>query len=639
MDKSYEHKVTIRSVILGLLLMPLNYYWVVRMEVVDSRLWSTSSSLFFTSVFSLFVLILLNFLVVKVSPKLSLKPNELLVIYVIFNISSAVGGQGMIMVLIGGLGYAFQFATPENEWKNLFHQYLPRWLVVDNPKALENVYSGDSTLYISEHIKAWLIPVLWWSFFLFVLVFVMLCINVILRRYWIEKERLAYPIIQLPLEMISSRGSSGFFRNKLMWIGFGISVCINLFNGFHFLSPKIPGLQNVYDITYVFSEKPWNAMASDGIFIAFYPCAVGLAFLMPLDMAFSVWFFYFFWLAELFIGGVTGLRSIPEFPYPKYQASGACISIGILSLWISRRQLADVFKRFIGNTSIDDKDEPMRYRSAVLGLVLGLALLVLFCLKMGILPWVAILFLFAYLMTAIAVTRMRAELGPFYHEFYYGGAEQVLTALSGTKSIGPLSLTGLSLFWGITRAQSSHPMPHQLESFKLAERIGLSYRSIYIVILIAMATGIISSFWILLDILYRKGMDNNVSGFGYEIFTRLENWLQHLTGPDYIASTFMGFGSALTFFLMFMRRGFFWWPFHPLGYVVTQGDWGIKYLWFSVFVSFIIKQRLLSYGGVRAYRKALPVFMGLILGDFVAGSLWHIVGWVMNITTYSFKNW
>ena len=639
MYKSDVSKVTIRSVILGLLLMPLNYYWVVRMEVLDSRLWSTSSSLFFTSIFSLFVLILLNFLVAKINSKISLKPNELLIIYVIFNISSAVGGQGMIMVLIGGLGHAFQFATPENEWKELFHQYLPRWLVVDNPKALENAYSGDSTLYISEHIRAWLVPVLSWSFFLFVLVFVMLCINVILRRHWIERERLAYPIIQLPLEMINSRGKSGFFRNKLMWIGFGISVCISLFNGLHFLSPRIPGLQNIYDITYVFSEKPWNAMASDGIYIAFYPCAVGLAFLMPLDMAFSVWFFYFFWLAELLIGGITGLRSMPEFPYPKYQASGACISIGILSLWISRRQLVDVFKRFIGNTKVDDKDEPMGYRYAVLGLILGLILLVLFCLRMGILLWVSILFLLAYLMVAIAVTRMRAELGPFYHEFYYGGAEQVLTALFGTKSIGPLSLTGLSLFWGITRAQSSHPMPHQLESFKLAERTGLSYRGMCSVIIIAMVTGILSSFWILLHVYYRKGMEGSTIWFGYEIFTRLENWLQHLSGPDYMASLFMGFGSALTFFLMFMRRTFFWWQFHPLGYVITQGDWGIKFLWFSVFISFIIKQRLLSYGGVKAYRKALPVFMGLILGDFVAGGLWHIIGWVMNIPTYQFKNW
>lgn len=637
-EKDNNSNISIRSVILGLLLMPINYYWVIKMEVIDSRLWSTSASLFFTSVFSLFVIILLNYPISKIFPKISLKPTELVVIYVIFNISSAVGGQGMISVLIGGLGYAFQFATPENEWQDMFHQYLPRWLVVDNMKALDNAYDGKSSFYITEHIRAWLVPVLSWSLFLFALVFAMLCINIILRRHWIEKERLSYPIIQLPLEMVKDPKMSGFFKSKLMWTGFGIAAFISLINGFHFLYPRIPGLQNVYDITYVFSEKPWNAMATDGIYIAFYPCAVGLAFLMPLDMAFSVWFFYFFWLAELFIGGITGFRSMPEFPYPKYQASGACISIGILSLWISRRQLIDVFSRFIHKTDIDDSNEPMSYRTASLGLILSLILLVLFCIKMGISLWVSMLFLFFYFMVAIAVTRMRAELGPFYHEFYYGGSEQVITALFGTKRIGPLGLTGLSLFWGITRAQSSHPMPHQLESFKLAEKTGLSNRGLCVVLILATGLGIILSFWTLLDVFYRKGM-SGCTYFGYEIFTRLENWLQHLSDTDYTASAFMGFGSIFTFFLMFMRRRFIWWQFHPLGYVITQGDWGIKFLWFSVFISFIIKQRMLNYGGVKAYRRALPVFLGLILGDFVAGSLWHIIGWILGISTYSFKNW
>ncbi|HGJ66165.1 TPA: hypothetical protein ENS27_12410 [bacterium] len=638
MVENKVNKVTIRSVIIGLLLMPINYYWLVKMEVIDSRLWSTSASLFFTSVFSLFVIIILNYPISKISPKLSLKPTELVVIYAIFNISSAVGGQGMIMVLIGGLGYAFQFATPENEWQDMFHQYLPRWLVVDNIKALDNAYEGESSFYISEHIQVWIKPVLWWSLFLFALVFAMLCINIIIRKHWIEKERLSYPIIQLPLEMIKSPTLSGFFQNKLMWVGFGIAVFISLINGFHFLSPRIPGLQNVYDITYVFSEKPWSSMATDGIFIAFYPCAVGLAFLMPLDMAFSVWFFYFFWLAELFIGGIMGLRSMPEFPYPKYQASGACISIGILSLWISRSQLADVFRHLIGKGNIDDKNEPIRYRSATLGLAISLLILILFSMRMGIALWVAMLFIFLYLMTSIAVTRMRAELGPFYHEFYYGGAEQVITALFGTKRVGAMSLTGLSLFWGITRAQSSHPMPHQLESFKLAEKTDLSNKGMYVVLILAMGLGIITSFWILLDVFYRKGM-TGCTYFGYEIFTRLENWLQRLASPDYVASGFMGFGSIFTFFLMFMRRRFIWWQFHPLGYVVTQGDWGIKFLWFSVFISYIIKHRLLSYGGVKAYRRALPIFMGLILGDFVAGSVWQIIGWIAGIPTYSFKNW
>ena len=503
----------------------------------------------------------------------------------------------MIIVLIAGLGHPFQFATPENEWKELFHSYLPRWFVVEDAKSLKAAYAGDSTLYLAEHIRAWLMPVLGWTVFLFILVFVMLCISVILRRQWIEREHLAYPIIQLPLEMALFRNTSSIYQNKLMWMGFGIAAGIDILNGFHFLFPQAPGLQNIYNISPLFFEKPWNAMASDGIFIAFYPCAVGLAFLMPLDMAFSVWFFYFFWLAELFVGGIVGLQSLPGFPYPKYQASGACIGTGLLALWASKRQLAAVFRRVGGNSTIDDSREPMKYRTAVLGLAIGMILLVFFCLKMGIAFWVALLFLLVYFTISIAVTRMRAELGPFYHEFYYGGAEQVLTAAFGTRRIGPASLTSLSLLWGITRAQSSHPMPHQLESFKLAERTGASYRGLHRVILLATAVGIISSFWILLHVFYRSGISSVIVYFGYEPFMRLENWLHGLSATNYIASVFMGFGCCFTFLMMMMRRQFLWWPFHPLGYVVTQGDWGIKYLWFSVFVSSLIKWQLLRYGG------------------------------------------
>lgn len=630
-------RITARSVVLGILLMPLSYYWVVQMEVVEGRLFSTSSSLFFNVVFCLFVLVLLNFAIGRFWPKVALTPSELIVVYVILSISSAVGGQGMVIVLVGGLGHAFQFATPENEWKELFHSYLPSWLVVDDAKALKAAYDGDSTLYLAEHIRAWMIPILGWTVFLFILVFVMLCINVILRRQWIDRERLTYPIIQLPLQMAFSLDASSMFRGRLMWIGFGIAACVNALNGLHFLYPSFPGMQNIYNISNMFSEKPWNSMASDGIFIAFYPCAVGLAFLMPLDMAFSVWFFYFFWLGELLLSGMVGLRSMPGFPYSKYQASGACIGIGLLALWASKRQLGDVFKRAFSSSAINDSKEPMGYRTAVLGLATGLTLLVLFCIRMGIALWVAVMFLVVYFIVSIAVTRMRAELGPFYHEFYYGGASQVLTAAFGTRRIGPASLTGLSLFWGITRAQSSHPMPHQLEGFKLGERSNTSYRGLRNVIILATALGIVLSFWILLHVYYREGIHGTL--YGDEPFERLENWLRGLSGSDRIASAFMGFGCCFTFIIMMIRRRWVWWPFHPLGYVVTQGDWGIKFLWFSVFISSIIKWQLLRQGGVKAYRKALPLFMGLILGDFIAGGAWHLIGWVIGTPTYSFKNW
>ena len=61
---------------------------------------------------------------------------------------------------------------------------------------------------------------LYWSGFIFVLMFVMICIDVIIRKQWTERERLTYPVAQLPYEMTNR--ASGLFRNKLMWTSFAI---------------------------------------------------------------------------------------------------------------------------------------------------------------------------------------------------------------------------------------------------------------------------------------------------------------------------------------------------------------------------------------------------------------------------------
>ena len=115
----------------------------------------------------------------------------------------------------------FRHATPENEWRELFWRHIPSWLSVSDRNILDEYYKGDSTLYIDKHINSWLMPCLWWSAFVVVLVFVMICINVIVRRAWVENEKLSYPIIQLPLEMTDS--TLAIFKNKGLWLGVGIS--------------------------------------------------------------------------------------------------------------------------------------------------------------------------------------------------------------------------------------------------------------------------------------------------------------------------------------------------------------------------------------------------------------------------------
>ena len=48
----------------------------------------------------------------------------------------------------------------------------------------------------------------------------------------------------------------------------------------------------------------------------------------------------------------------------------------------------------------------------------------------------------------------------------------------------------------------------------------------------------------------------------------------------------------------------------------------------------MIKFIILKTGGVRLYRKAVPAFMGLILGDYTLGCIWSIIGIVYEMPTY-----
>jgi len=638
--------VTWKAILIGLLAIPLNCYWIVRSETGGGIFYSTTSSLFCNVVFTLFVLTLLNEAAKRWMPSGSLTQGELLVVYSGVSAASALSGESVGQQLVRQLGTPFWLATPENEWATLFHRYLPRWLVVEDKQVLKPFFEGmgdASLLYTSAHFMTWLHPLLPWCAFIILIVFIMTCINVIVRKQWIEHERLTYPVIQLPLGM--TENESNLLKNRRMWAGFGIGAGITLMNGLHFLFPVVPGIRNIHDMSNLFVSKPWDAVRP--MVIAFYPCAIGLAYFMPLDLAFSTWFFFLFWKAQLIFGAILGLRSLPGFPYAQWQQTGAYLSVGVLALWTSRRQILRVFhaawERPLGrdnrvqeHSPTSPTDEPMSARLAIVGLVGGFALLTLVGMRMGMMVWVAVSFFGTYFILSMAVTRMRAELGPLVHELYYSNADQVLTAISGTHRIPPSSLTAMSMFWWLTRSQNSHIMPHQLEAFKLSERTGIDTHRLWIFMLIAAVLGAFFSSYAVLDTGYRFGGN---AGFSTETYERLQAWLNNPRSPDIAASAFMGFGFLFALFLLWMKRHFLWWPFHPLGYAVTQGDWAITYIWFPIFISWMLKSLILKYGGIRTHRNAVPIFLGLILGDFMMGAIWGLIGLGTGLPTYQFKNW
>lgn len=632
-----SRRVTWRSVLIGLLLIPINSYWIVRSETEGGIFYSTTSSLFCNVIFILFVITLLSEGIKLFFPSGALAQGELLVIYSILSAASALSGEGVGQQLVRHFVTPFWRATPENEWAELFHRYLPKWLTIDNKNILKAFFEGNdgnaSLLYTPAHLKAWLLPLSLWCSFILILVFTMLCINVMVRKQWIEHEKLTYPVIQLPLAMTADRGS--FLKNRNMWIGFAIGAGINIPNGVHFLVPAVPGIHNIHDISGLFVSKPWDA--SVPMVIAFYPCAIGLAYFMPLDLAFSTWFFFLFWKAQLVAGSAFAIRSLPEFPYAKWQQTGAYLAIGILALWTSRRHIIHIFKTaWKPRANSESLSEPMSYRTAMLGLFVGFVLIVLFGVRVGMTGWLAISFFGTYLILSIAVTRMRAELGPLVHELYYSNAGQIIAAVSGTRRISPGSLTAMSLFWWLTRSQNSHVMPHQLEAFKLSDRAGINTRTLWIFMLIAAVLGAFFCSYAVVDTSYRYGTSTS---FAYESYLRLQGWLNTPRMMDIPSTLFMVAGFIFTIFLLWMKRRFLWWPFHPLGYAVTQGDWAITFIWFPIFVSWFIKSIILKYGGLRTHRKATPVFLGLILGDFIMGASWGLIGLFLGIKTYTFKNW
>ena len=96
----------------------------------------------------------------------------------------------------------------------------------------------------------------------------------------------------------------------------------------------------------------------------------------------------------------------------------------------------------------------------------------------------------------------------------------------------------------------------------------------------------------------------------------------------------MGFGFLLTVVLTALKRRFLWWSFYPVAYAVGDG-WAIGWMWFSIFLGWLFKQLLFTGGGVRFYRNALPFFLGLIFGQFLASSLWSLIGVAFEKNVYT----
>ena len=163
MDNSVNTRfITFRAIVIGLLLILVNSHWQTGMSsTLDIEI--TDLALFSNVVFILFALVLLNLFMRQFLPVHALWQGEMLTIYLMLATSTALNGTDMIKCLISLVGNGSWYATLENDWDNLFGQHLPDWLTISDRRILRGYYDGESTLYVSEYIRAWLPRALAWS--------------------------------------------------------------------------------------------------------------------------------------------------------------------------------------------------------------------------------------------------------------------------------------------------------------------------------------------------------------------------------------------------------------------------------------------------------------------------------------------
>jgi hypothetical protein len=585
----------------------------------------------------LFVLVLANKGVRAVAPKLALRSHEIATVYCMILLAAMVSSRGLMEDLLPTLVGVNYYADPGNRWETLFFPYISPQLVPWDPGAGAHQFASVAFyegLREGEHIPwaAWLRPLGLWLLLVGAVYAAFLCLATLLRRQWSDNERLSYPLVQLPLEMMREPRGRSFFSNPLTWIGFAIPALLFGINGLHNFDPSLPQLSVEISLNRFFTHRPWSDIS---FFVAYLsPGAVGFFYLLPIELLLSFWLFHV--LAKVQDVVVSALAFPPIASphgsgngYMDYQTAGAYFMLVIYWGMVAVPYLKGVLRRAVGRGGPDGKEEMIPYRGAVWGLLLALTAAVLWLHSAGMAVGFAVFSLLVYVFVeALVMARGCAEAGLPMAEGCFTPMDISALAISPT-SLGPRTLTSLAFFDAMfTRDLRGLVLTGFLDGQKLGDEVGLARRKLLYVLVIGLVIAIPIAAVIQLWLPYHIGAISMYS------FSHRGNCIQffrenaaYLQGEGQFRSealvSFIA-GGLVTAGLGVMRVRYVEWPFHPLGYALST-SWTTMVFWFPMFVAWLVKWVIVRYGGLRLYARARPLFLGMIFGEFTSAVFWTLI--------------
>ena len=153
-------------------------------------------------------------------------------------------------------------------------------------------------------------------------------------------------------------------------------------------------------------------------------------------------------------------------------------------------------------------------------------------------------------------------------------------------------------------------------------------------LLLTIIFSMIASFIAMMTLCYRYGMrELNQDWATRTSVSVYENVFRLITTPPETGSWVIIFaliGAVVMFLLVIAFHRFYWWPIHPIGYLTAYSS-AMRILWLSFFIGWACNTLCMRYGGIVFFRKAQLFFIGLIIGDFLMGGGWAVVGFFTDI--------
>ena len=570
----------------------------------------------------------------RMARRWDLTSSDLLVIYCMCLVGAMTASHGLVEKMVPALVYPHYAADNTNGWHNSFDRFLHPGLVpynTANSNAQPVVDGYYKKLHPGETLpwSLWLTPVLSWGLLSFLVLFAFLCLTALLRRQWVDSEKLAFPLAQLPLEIAGDQDRPAFFRNRIMWLGVLLPVAVYTVKWLHQVYPSVPDVTIQWNLSDYVTSPPWNSVAWSVMFILSF-AAIGFFFLLPTDVLFSIWFFFLLSRVEhvLMVAYNQPTPGMPAYPpalFIGYQTIGAYFVLTGYFFWVARPHLRRVWAAALGREKADDADELLPYRVAVWGLfgsILGAAA---WLWANGMSPWLALFELIVCIFViALIMARSTAEAGMLMTETTFRPID-LYRMVAPVHALGGANLTMLAFFDNLfLRDQRGLLLTGMMDAARITDGTRIRRRSFAGVL----ALGVVIAFAVAVPLNiylpYHLGANGHMDFWmeqGSPGLT-LTDYGQYFKGNALLPNgaswqmpTFFGVGVLMTVFLTVMRTAFFWWPLHPLGYALS-GSWSTIQFWFPCLLAWTFKSVILRYGGMKIYGLARPFFLGLVLGEF-----------------------